>query len=258
MMGAATMEDIGDGGIRVTVDDSVADAEATSAVEGSDIETAPAAPAAPADVGGDNAATEVEAGTQDDLAIKQEEAAQSVLDAAGLSMQSFADEYAEKGELSEESMSSLVNKAGIPREVVEGYIAGQEALALQSSEAITSKAFEIAGSKAEYTNLTAWAANNLTDAEQSAFNESVSSQNPAITEQAIRGLVQRHQASEGYEGSAISGTTVASNRADIYEDKSQMLTDLADERYQQSPAFRTKVDSKVARSMENHGGSIPS
>lgn len=257
-MGAPTEDlQMGDETVRITVDDSVSDSTETTDVAGSDIETTSETAAAPAEVSDGSAAKQEDAVKQDDLSIKQEEAAQSVLEAAGLSLQTFADEYAEKGQLSDESMTSLVDKAGIPRDVVEGYIAGQQALALQAVESITSKAFEIVGSKSEYNNLTTWAGDNLTEAEQSAFNESVNSQDPARTEQAIRGLVQRHQSAEGYEGSTVTGTPVASNRADVYGDKSEMLTDLADIRYQQSPAFRAKVDTKVARSMESHRGPIP-
>lgn len=264
-MGDTTGSDLGDGTRRITIDDSP-DSQTEVSVAGSGIETtstAEAAPAAaddgsPTDNKSVDATEETASPTEEGLSIQQDDAAQSVLEAAGLSLDTFASEYAETGALSDESMAVLVEKAGIPREVVEGYITGQEALAKQTVEAITSKAFEIAGSAEAYSSLTAWAGENLNAAEQDAFNKEVNSLSPERTEQAIRGLVQRHQASEGFEGNTISGSPISSTSADIYADKSGMLTDLADVRYQTSPAFRATVDAKVARSMQNHGGSLPS
>jgi len=261
-MGASTVEE-GDGIVRVTVSDEVPDTETeqsdTSTVAGSDTEQpTPSSEAAPAseDSGGSDAGASDE---KQDLAIqKQEEAAKTALESAGLSLTDFTDEYAKNGSLSEESMGALVNKAGIPREIVEGYISGQEALAAQNVTSITAKAFELAGSQEEYKGLTEWAAANLSDEQQEAYNESVNSMNPSRTEQAIRGLIQQRQASDGFEGSTVEGGTIAGSRVDVYADKSGMLSDLADVRYQKSAAFRSKVDAKVARSMQAHGGSLPS
>jgi hypothetical protein len=256
-MGAPTSEEMGDGLVRVNVQDTEDTESSEPKVAGSDIETTSTEGAAPASTEDDSSAAEA-ADDKQDLAIAQTEKAASVLEAAGLSLNTFADEYAEKGKLSEDSMSTLVDKAGIPREIVEGYIAGQEALAAQTVSAVTAKAFSLAGSQEEYRGLTEWAGTNLSQSEQDTFNDAVNSLNVAQTEQAIRGLIQRRQASEGYEGSTVTGGTVSGSRADVYQDKSGMLSDLADARYHKSADFRSKVDLKVSRSMQIHGGSIPS
>ncbi|MCP3460716.1 hypothetical protein [Bradyrhizobium sp. CCGUVB23] len=73
-----------------------------------------------------------------------------LVESAGLD---FNTEYAQKGTLSAKSYADLA-RAGIDRAIVDGYIAGQQAIAQDMKSAV----FDAAGGADAYTDLTGWAA----------------------------------------------------------------------------------------------------
>lgn len=228
----------------------VNETQPTEVVESAPDSTTPDAPQP------QTAASQDESSSDKGLEIQQQ--AKDALSEAGLDLQQFTNEYAENGSLSEESFDKLEKDAGIPRSIVESYIAGQQLIAEQATASVTETAYTLTGGEQEYRALTDWAGDNLTEDEVAAYNESVGSMDKARADQAIRALIHRRDSSDGYEGQNVRGATAPSNNAgDIFKDRSQLQEALADPRYSASSAFRSQVENKLQRSMNYHGGDIP-
>ena len=105
--------------------------------------------------------------TKNDLEI-----AEKAVESAGLNMENLSSEYAEKGELDAKSYEAL-EKAGIPKDYVDQFIEGQKAVAEQQATSIK----DIVGGAESYAEMSNWAADNMTDAEKSAYNTAVNSKN---------------------------------------------------------------------------------
>lgn len=150
-------------------------------------------------------------------------------------------DYSTAQAFTEETATKLA-EAGIPLEIQQVYLAGLEALSKSNLEAIHS----FTGGEAEYSSMAAWAASTLTDAELDAYNDAID--NPALRENAVRGLYARYQSARPSEGNLITPAGTPSAAGDVYSDRSQLISDQRDPRYATDPAFRQSVMDKLARS----------
>jgi hypothetical protein len=191
-----------------------------------------------------------------DLEVSQDQAS-NLLAVAGLDMNELSSEWEDNGSLSEDSYTKLVD-AGFPKDLVDGYIQGQEALRSNATRFIDDTAYGITDGKEGYQALIQWGGANLSAEEVSAFNAEVTSLNPSKAEMAIRGLQSKMQSVEGYEGSTTQVGSRSGVGSDTYADRTQMMQDLGNPLYDKSSAFRQKVDSKISRSRQRHGGDLPS
>lgn len=170
------------------------------------------------------------------------EAAEEVVTKAGLDMSALEGEFAENGELSEKSLKKLTD-AGISKEMVDAYIAGQEARAA----AYEASVYEIAGGKDEYSALIDWAGQHLTEGEIDQFDAAVNSFNPASAKFAVEALKARRIATEGQAPARqIDGKGASSGNT--YRSTAEMLKDMSDPRYGTDAAFTHDVEQKVMRS----------
>lgn len=170
-----------------------------------------------------------------------EEDAKKAVEAAGIDYSKLQAEYAEGGALSEESYKALED-AGFPREVVSEYVAGQEALAelrvLQAADAV--------GGKDALSKMQEWAAKTLAPAEIDAYNKGVSGSKEDML-QAVNSLKSRYESTYGRQPNLLGGNP-ANTAAVGYASKAEMTADMRDPRYAKDPAFRAKVEAKVANS----------
>ena len=79
-------------------------------------------------------------------------------------------EFDNTGELKPESYQAL-EKAGIPKEYVDQFIAGQ--LAMRDN--LVSDVKNVAGGEDTYAEMMQWASDNLSENEKSAYNNAVNS-----------------------------------------------------------------------------------
>ena len=178
-------------------------------------------------------AEEQPATNDDNLKIKTQEETQNTLEP-------FYAEYAEKGELTEDSYSKLSNM-GIPKDVVDAYISGQEALSQQHQASIMSTV----GGEENYKSMVQWASQNLSKSEIEAFNNTVDNGTLEQAQLAIAGVNAKYQ-SNTREPNLFSGQKSESNLG--YESVAQMLTDINNPKYQSDTAFRKQVEAKVKNS----------
>ena len=172
-----------------------------------------------------------------------DQAAKDAVENAGLDFDSVRSEYADKGQLTDETYAKL-EKGGIPRSMVDAYIAGQEARAREFEGVVHAAA----GGKDTHDAMVAWAQTNLSRGEIIAYNAAMQDIiNIEAGKAAAAGLAARYALAMGQPPKVtIGGSSVPSG--DIYESRAQLVTDIRDPRYQKDPAFRAAVKAKVARS----------
>ena len=170
--------------------------------------------------------------------------AEKAVDEAGLDMDALSKEYAESGELSKESLEAL-SKVGITEDMVQSYITGQEAQAAAAQKELLEP---IGGDIEAYNKLTAWAGDNLSDAEVDEFNSVLATGNPSAVKMAIRDLSAKYESVNGTEpGRQLSGKPNISGAA-VYESTADLMKDMSNPEYAKNPAFRAKVEAKLGRS----------
>ncbi|NCT81916.1 MAG: capsid assembly protein [Comamonadaceae bacterium] len=165
--------------------------------------------------------------------------AEQVVQAAGLDMNALSAEFADKGQLSEASYAAL-EKAGIGKDVVDGYIAGQQALVSQRE----TEGHSLVGGKDQYSTMVQWASANMSPAEIETFNKSVTG-TPAEMKQAILGLKASYEAVLGAEPKLVAGQRGASQEDTPFASRSEVTAAMRDSRYSNDPAYRAQVERRI-------------
>jgi len=181
--------------------------------------------------------TEVSKNDNSDLDI-----AEKAVETAGLNMDTLASEYAEKGELDEKSYEAL-EKAGIPKDYVNQFIEGQKAIADQQASSIKNM---VGGSEA-YTEMTAWAAENMSEEEKTAYNTAVNSKDIETAKLAVVGLKAKFEKANGNEPNLLEGKGTVSGEKG-YASWAEVTRAMGDERYSKDPAYQAMVQEKLANS----------
>ncbi len=193
----------------------------------------------------DKKAEEAHEGTQEEpqAAPADKAAAEEAVAAAGFEMGELENEYANLGDLSEESYEKLA-KIGIGKAHVAAYIAGQQALAQASHQA----AFEVAGGEDAYWAMADWAKSNLSKGAQAAYDRAVDSGDPDTVRLAVEGLYSKYTAANGAPAKvSLSGNSGATRGATYgYESEAQMMADMSNPQYSRDPAFRSMVERRLA------------
>lgn len=169
----------------------------------------------------------------------EEKPVEAELEKKGIDYTALQDEFSKDGKLSDASYETL-EKAGIPKNMVDAYIAGQEALQGQRE----ARAIEAAGGQQQFEQMRDWAKTGMTKAEIEAFNTSVNG-SEAEALQAITALRSRYESAYGKQPKYLGGTP-ANGNATGYGSPQEMSADMRDTRYSRDPAFRAKVLARVA------------
>lgn len=150
------------------------------------------------------------------------------------------EEFSETGQLSEETYKAL-EAQGLPKTMVDTYIAGQQAIINQQQMEITN---EIGGMQ-EYSKLSEWAAQTLSDEELEAYNQTVESGTVAQAKFAINALYSRYQ--QAGSPKIFQGDTKGTG-VPPFESRRQVVEAMSDKRYDKDPAYRAEVQRRLARS----------
>ena len=157
-------------------------------------------------------------------------------------MDKFYSEYQEQGGLSEKSYEEL-GKMGLDKHLVDGYIAGQEAIANTEVQQI----HNLVGGQENYTKVIDFAKTNLNEVEQNAFNETLETGSIEQVKFAVQAIASRAGVNSEQPQSMINGDTIETS-SDTFESSAQVIEAMNDKRYQTDPAYRKKVEDKIARS----------
>jgi len=168
------------------------------------------------------------------------EQAEDMLSKAGLNMQDYAEEFATNGQLSEETYSKL-DEAGFPREIVDQYVAGQQAVAEQMSSSI----FQTVGGQEAYQGMAEWAGKNFTQAEAEAYNTAMDSGNMETIKLAVQGLQARYVAANGQDPNLVRGGSAPSG-AKPFASNAELGRAMDDPRYSTDKAYREGIHARLA------------
>mgnify|MGYP003138394632 FL=1 len=168
--------------------------------------------------------------------------ATKAVDSAGLNMETLSEEFAKDGKLADNSYKSL-EKAGIPKEYVDRFIAGQQAIADQQSATVKN----MVGGAEAYDSMSEWASNNLSETEKQAYNAAVNSKDLEAVKLAVVGLKARYAQSTGSEPKLVEGKASPSGEQG-FASWAQVTQAMADPRYSKDPAYQAEVKNKLANS----------
>ena len=170
------------------------------------------------------------------------EIAEKAVSDAGLNMETLQSEYNEKGQLDDKSYESL-EKAGIPKSYVDAFINGQAALAKQQGEEVKS----VVGGEEAYGKIASWAAENMTEGEKKAYNDTVNSKDLESIKLAVAGLKAKYDMANGSEPNLVKGKATPTSGGS-YESWAQVTEAMADPRYAKDIAYQNAVKAKIANS----------
>lgn len=155
------------------------------------------------------------------------------------SVDDAAAEYAENGELSEETYGKLTDLLG--QATVDTYLSGIAALEAD----LTAKVYETAGGEDAYKSAVEWAQENWSESKIEKFDNSLN--DPDLRDVLIRSLMDDYSAANPSEGKFTrKGPGVAAG--DVYNDKSEFLKDLAAADEAGDTLARRKATEKLQRS----------
>lgn len=178
-----------------------------------------------------------------DVPEDEAEVADKAITAAGLDMEALSAEWAEKGELTPESLEAL-GKQGITPEMVKSYVAGQTAEATATRKSL----LDPVGGEEAYTDMVGWAADNLNEAEIDAFNSVLESGDPNATKMAVENLHSKYTSANGSEPKvSLNGRGTPSSGA-TYGTTADLMKDMQNPEYKNNASFRAKVEAKLERS----------
>ena len=155
----------------------------------------------------------------------------------------YYDEFIEKNELSEKSYEEL-DALGLPKDLVDGYIAGQKALADND----VSEVQTVVGGKDNYAQLLDWSSKNLSQPEKDAFNNTIDNGSTEQVKMAVQGLMGRAGMSADNPQQDLFEGSVDNTNTDVFGSVAQVTDAMNDPRYQKDPAYRKEVEDKLARS----------
>lgn len=165
------------------------------------------------------------------------------LESIGVDYDALSQEFWENGDLTPDSYD-LLEQAGIPRHIVDSYIDSQLGALEQQRSSIMN---EVGGPEG-YQELTQWAADNLDDSEIDYFNSVVDTNDFQAIQMQIRAIAARRDAAEGIEPTRNLSGSLRGGGGTAYESVQQLMADMQNPAYENDPAFRAQVESKLARS----------
>ena len=156
------------------------------------------------------------------------------------------------GTLSEDMYDTL-GKAGLNKSVVDSYLEGvrqqagydtsqaDPAAPILTDQEIT-EVQGIAGGKAGYEQLMAWATDNLSDADAKNFDEVVETGNKAAVTFAIKALMGQYEDAQGRDSNLITGKQ---SPTPTYRSMAEVVRDMNNPLYDQDESYRDDVRRKL-------------
>lgn len=171
-----------------------------------------------------------------------QEVAEKAVEKAGLDMDSLGEKIAKGGDIDESDYEALA-KAGISRDMVKSFVAGQQALAQQ----MVTRMYETVGGEETFNNILEWASENLPTEDIEAFNQTVDTGSEATVRLALEGLHAKFKAGGNNRPKLLAGGKATGN-GDVFRSVSELTRAMNDPRYVSDPAFRADVAAKLDRS----------
>ena len=160
----------------------------------------------------------------------------------GVDFNRVLQEYEDYGELTETTMKSL-EKAGYPKEIIEGFVSSREALAQQ----YTNSVYSYAGGKENFDNLIQWASNSLAESEIDAFNEAIDSGNLSVVKLMLEGIQAKRQAIYGTRKPSLMGNTASQSQVKGFADRNELVKAMSDPRYGVDARYTHSIEQRMLK-----------
>lgn len=151
-------------------------------------------------------------------------------------------EYVQGGNKLSEEAYAKAEKAGLSRDVVDSYIAGQQAIANQ----LVTKVHGMVGGPDNYEALMQWMVGNMPPAEVEAYDEAVGTGKESHIAVAVRGAWAAYQAAVGTDTGRRVDTQTGTPADPAFKSKREMMDAMKDPRYAKDPAYRKDVERRLA------------
>ena len=157
-------------------------------------------------------------------------------------IQQYSEKFFKEGSLSDDDYAGL-EAIGLPKDLVDSFIQGQQAMLDSSIQQIYSEV----GGEERYGNMIDWAKENISSEEIASYNEMVDSGDQNKSLMAVRGLFARYsQAGDtGSSPGLVQGETSGSGTS-AYQSVQQLTEAMSDPRYSNDPAYRKTVTDRLA------------
>ena len=173
--------------------------------------------------------------------VEDKAEAAEILQTKGFDYAELSKEYNQTGKISDETRAKLA-KVGITNEIIDNYIAGQEAKA----EVERNEMAECIGGREVFNTVLNWAAKNLSQEEIASINE-VRDKN--IIRIILKDLKARMEDKEGITPEYTKGDG-GKPATDIYRSQAEMFEAISNPKYKKDEAYRLDVQKKIAASRE--------
>lgn len=164
----------------------------------------------------------------------------------------FQDSYQKNGKLTEADYAEL-QKIGIPKTVADEHIAMRQRLmqleqetAKRTVEEQDNILLQEVGGKDTFEQARKWAAENMSAEDKLAFNKLISGNDLSSKKIAMRGLMAQYQQANPKTPQLVTGATSTGNSVLPYDSQAQWVSDMRNPKYKTDPAFRNKVERRLA------------
>ena len=189
---------------------------------------------------------------QEEAEPSQDETEEAEVSPAQSLITNASAEYAEKGELSEEMMSQFSEMSS--QDLVQAYMEMQaNAPQPEAAEPVELSDNDInsiknsVGGEVEYDKVINWATTNLSESQIEAYDDIISTGNTDVIQMMVDGLKAKYDSANGFEGRMLTGKA-ANNTNDVFRSQEEVVSAIADPRYDRDPAYRNDVLEKLERS----------
>jgi len=191
-----------------------------------------------------------EAPAEEEEAPAEEQAEEVEVDLVRRGLEKAAQEFDEGGAITPETLDALSELDS--RTLVETwakYISETRGQAEQTqvSNAEVQRIYQSVGGQQAYTEMTQWAAENLSAEEIGAYDSVVNSGNLDAAYWAVQGLKAKYAEANGSQGKRYTGGRAAAPQPG-FRSHAELAAAIRDPRYNEDPAYRLDVEAKLARS----------
>jgi uncharacterized protein YhaN len=128
----------------------------------------------------------------------------------------------------------------------------QEEAKPQLSQEEARSILDAVGGQEAYNQMIEWGKENLTEADQTAYNEVLATANASAIRLATEGLMARYRANADFQGATVKGRPGSSEPgAKPYRSRAEVNAAMSDARYDSDPAYRQDVMARLAASPDD-------
>ena len=162
-----------------------------------------------------------------------------VVEAAGLKVEDLKQQIIENGELDASAKEALV-KNGIPEALVDDYVA----LAQDKLQSNTHAAFEYVGGEEVWSQMSAWALENLPEAEIAKHNEMLAGDDWKVAMDILKQKMGAASPTAG-EGDLVSSDSTGAPGSVGFKSIAEQTAAINDPRYRTDPTYRQQVQQRI-------------